>query len=186
MAAPFGRNIRASVGVIVVSIVIATTLLYFLSSRLDNHVQSIVSDLNSLDKRSADRASLAKLKKDALLAESLLPALSALLPYETQLIDLPGSLNDIASPYHLIFSFNFKEDQVAPAGDTPGQIGFVLTASGKSNDLFSFLKDVESSRRFLVVFNGVDVIRNADNYQASVQGVVYYKQDPGIVSSTGR
>jgi hypothetical protein len=153
----FTKKVWISLGVIILSIIIASVALYYFSNDLAAQASKVITDRQAVSAQSDQLGSLAQLESDAPKAAGYVIAMNQLMPDQYGLVGFGPWLNQVAKKYAVTVSYAFQGQPALSNGATPGSIDFSLTAQGSSGSVVSFLNNIESqSPGFILTFSSFD------------------------------
>jgi hypothetical protein len=173
---PFSRQLLLGFGIIFAAIIGAAIAIYFILSDVRARASVIAGSQTKVAIRNGDLAALASLQADAPRAASYAAAITKLLRPRDSLIQFPHQVQSLAASYNVIAEVSFTNEPSTPAPGVAGVATFSLNASGKSDDLLAFLKNIETqSSQFLVAVDTLDFSPNASNGRLAASGRVFFQ-----------
>ena len=159
----------ASVGLIVVIVSI-----WWVSGILDTRSQTVAKSRALVGRLTRTSEFLAQLKQEAPQADAYGQHIDLLLTGEEQLIDFQAWIQTMAKVHNVTLAEHFVGNQVIP-DEGPGYIRFEMDGVGSLSNITAFLKEAElQASKFLIGIDGFTVTQNADAYQLSGRGLVYF------------
>lgn len=177
MAKSFKNEVIVGICIIVGAIAIFFVVSAIMAGTVGDISGKIIAAKALLARRAELVSNLAQIKKAASEVGAYGQKMSALLPPQDQLLNLPQALQSSASAHAISFSFSFRGTPTVPQPTVAGIATFSADASGKIDNLLLFLKDIElSSTRYIIGIDNFDLSRvDADNYHLVFQGRAFFR-----------
>lgn len=172
----FNRYLWISFGVILGAFIIVAIAFYFLIGDITSRSKTISSDRALIAKQNDSLATFAEIKQDSAQAAVYKTAMDKLLPTQNELINFAQWLQSTAGADNITADFSFTANTVPATQNSPGTVGFSLTADGRSNDIVSFLKELElQAPNFLLSFNSFNLTQNGDDTKIVTGGNIFFR-----------
>lgn len=172
----FNRYVFTSFGMIFSATIIAVIAFYFLSGDIITRSEAIAATRLQIAKENNSLVAFAEIKEDSTEAAKYKSAMNKLLPTQTELINFPKWLQNVAATYNVTASFSFAANTALATPTSAGTVGFSLTAEGKNEDAFSFLKDLESrAPGFLLSFDSFNLTQSGSDTKIITNGNMFFR-----------
>lgn len=176
MSGHFKKEMIISVIIVLGSILVFGTSLYFLAKSLKADATHISNDRLVIAHNASMLGVLAELKRDASQADLYQKAIEKILVPRDRLLDFQRWLDGLRRVRQVDMNFAFVGSESAPTETFPGYISFSLDISGTLDNLTAFLKDIElQSTQFLVSLDTFDVSGSGSSYRIISRGRVFFK-----------
>lgn len=176
MAGSFRQKIILGSLITITVIAVLISVIFWISARLDEEVDKIVTDRGIIQKHSQLIESLANLRTIEPEVSKYKKALNALLPPKDELVNFSKWLDGLARAYQVSENFSFQGEASPPSENQAGYINFNLDSRGAYDNLVNFLKDVESQApRYLISFDDFDFRREGDIYRITLHGRIFFR-----------
>ena len=172
----FNRYVWVSFGMIVGSLIIAVVAFSFYTGDIASRSSAISAASALIAQQNNSLLAFAEIKQDAAEEIKYKTAMDKLLPMQSELINFPKWLQDVAATYSIAADFSFNANVTPATPTSPGAVGFSLTVDGGNSNIISFLKSIESQEPdFLLSFNSFDLSQNGDDTKVVVGGNMFFR-----------
>jgi hypothetical protein len=152
---------------------IIPTLIY-LGQEIKERSSSLKAERVEIDLRSKSISRLAELRKASEEAAVAGEKLELLLPPRDELFSFTDYVKQLAGQNGVVANLDFSGTETAPTETSAGSNGFQLAASGRLNNIISFIEALESGNRFFSSLEGVEVTEIGAEFSAVLNGLVYF------------
>lgn len=169
-------NTVVSVGSVILAFLLFGFVLQLLARDLDAQAKKIIESRSVSSDHVRLIGTLARLKKIAPQAGKYGEQLRLLLPTKDELLDFPRWLSSVSRTHEVTSHFVFQGGTVMPQPEEPGYVGFTLNASGASENLEKFFRELETtSSRFLLALDSFEVTQSEGAYRAFARGRIFFQ-----------
>ena len=176
MATTLKRHLIISFSVIIVSVIIATCVLYILSDNIAAQVTKVQADRALVSEQTDALDVLSDLTEQAPQAAAYQSAIDQLLPDQDGLLTFQEWLANIASSHQVSANATFAGNPSLANGSQAGQSNFSLEVDGSVDNIIAFLDDIEAkSPGFLVQLSSFNLVTSNGSYKFTAPGVVFFR-----------
>jgi Tfp pilus assembly protein PilO len=172
----FKKKLLVNLGINFGITVVICVLMVIVFSDLKSVGKSIETAAKAITDRTQAMSSLNLLKKDADKAGELANQLRNALPSRESLFSFSEEINRLARDMGLTSNFIFGNEIPSGTPSSPSKAEFMITVSGRYEQVLSFMNAFESSRYFTRVKNLEFLSQgiNTTAYQAILSGEVFF------------
>ncbi len=164
------------ISIIAGSMIVFGAAFYFLANNIQQQANAVAQSRDNITNQDALINSYTDLKENAQAAATYQTAMDKLLATQDNLIAFPSQVDGIARNDGVDLVFSFVGDPVPAGAGTVGYVGFKLNATGSSDNLTAFLKDIELSAPILLSkIDSFDLTQSGSNYALDARGKVFFK-----------
>lgn len=173
MPRPTRSSLFINVGVTLGILIILLIALFLASRDVQTEASSIKAAKDDLKTRSQQLNDLARLREESKLAEPSLVKLETIIPERDDLFSVRRELEQLAAANSLAVNFSFGNEN--PKEDNLGNINFEMKLTGGDFNIRNFINEVESNRPFVKI-NVLDMVRQENNFSATIKGQILFKE----------